>query len=223
MNSIQVITFVAIALSMSFVKCDPPKPNVDAKCLVPPPNDVDPMQCCKIPELLDTKLIETCATKVYGPESNPSNNQNEPPFAPHIRVSLIYKSRVRRFYISWNSGINWNKCFESIETLAFFQVFFLLFRNYVLIGGFPRNCRVGFPSAYFRLLILKDDFSKAEITQKLSSFLVRHRVHTQWNWYNEGSNVPANGCIWYSKEGSRSKIRLDTNCRRSFENMQRTW
>ncbi|XP_055312406.1 uncharacterized protein LOC129574417 [Sitodiplosis mosellana] len=85
MNSIQVITFVAIALSMSFVKCDPPKPNVDAKCLVPPPNDVDPMLCCKIPEILDSKLIEICATKVYGPESNPSNNQNEPPFAPHIR------------------------------------------------------------------------------------------------------------------------------------------
>lgn len=87
MNSIQVITFVAIALSMSsFVKCDPPKPNVDPKCLIPPPNDVDPLVCCKIPELLDSKLIETCATKVYGPESNPSGNQNEPPFAPHIRV-----------------------------------------------------------------------------------------------------------------------------------------
>lgn len=84
MNSIQV--FGAIVLLVSIVQCDPPKPNVDPKCLVPPPSDVDPMQCCKIPELLDPKLIETCATKVYGPESNPSNNQNEPPFAPHIRV-----------------------------------------------------------------------------------------------------------------------------------------
>lgn len=88
MNSIQVITFVVIVFVASFVSCDPPKANVNAKCLVPPPNDVDPMQCCKIPELLDSKLIETCATKVYGPESNPSNSQNEPPFAPHIRVGI---------------------------------------------------------------------------------------------------------------------------------------
>lgn len=87
MYTVQVITFVLIAVSMSLVQCDPPKPNVDEKCLVPPPNDVDPMNCCKIPELLDSKLIETCATKVYGPDSNPSS-QNEPPFAPHIRVSV---------------------------------------------------------------------------------------------------------------------------------------
>lgn len=107
MNSIQVITFVAIALSMSFVKCDPPKPNVDAKCLVPPPNDVDPMLCCKIPELLDSKLIETCATKVYGPESNPSNNQNEPPFAPHIRVSSKFSTvLMSQKGNSINIGIN---------------------------------------------------------------------------------------------------------------------
>lgn len=92
MYSIQVIIFVMIAVSMVLVQCDPPKPNVDEKCLVPPPNDVDPMNCCKIPELLDSKLIETCATKVYGPDSNPSN-QNEPPFAPHIRVS------VHQFYL----------------------------------------------------------------------------------------------------------------------------
>lgn len=86
MNTIQVIAFVVVSMLM-LVQCEPPKPNVDEKCLVPPPNDVDPMQCCKIPELLDSKLIETCATKVYGPDSNPAN-QNEPPFAPHIRVSV---------------------------------------------------------------------------------------------------------------------------------------
>lgn len=87
MNSFHVLTVVMIAMSMSLVQCETqPKPNVDEKCLIPPPNDVDPMLCCKVPEILDSKLIDTCATKVYGPEST-SPNQNEPPFAPHIRVS----------------------------------------------------------------------------------------------------------------------------------------
>lgn len=86
MNSYQVIVFVAIALSISIVVCQP-KPRIDDKCLVPPPNDVDPMQCCKIPELLDPKIIDTCANKLYGPESTTSS-QNEPPFAPHLRVSI---------------------------------------------------------------------------------------------------------------------------------------
>lgn len=125
MNSIQVITFVAIALSMSsFVKCDPPKPNVDPKCLIPPPNDVDPLLCCKIPELLDSKLIETCATKVYGPESNPSNNQNEPPFAPHIRV------RPASFLLSYtrtNLGYKLIKRFFGALTQAKRAFMFLIF------------------------------------------------------------------------------------------------
>lgn len=88
MNSVQVLTIVLISVWMSSsVQCQTqPKSNVDEKCLIPPPNDVDPMLCCKIPEILDARLIETCATKVYGPESA-SPNQNEPPFAPHIRVS----------------------------------------------------------------------------------------------------------------------------------------
>lgn len=89
MNYLQVFGMVIGTILISTVLCDPPKANVDEKCLIPPPSDVDPMSCCKIPELLDTKLIETCANKVYGPEANPSGgpNTNEPPFAPHIRVS----------------------------------------------------------------------------------------------------------------------------------------
>lgn len=87
MASVQVIVFVVFASLMGCAQCQQ-KP-LDEKCLVPPPTDVDPMQCCKIPDLLDNKLVETCATKVYGPEANPSNNQQEPPFAPHIRVSTI--------------------------------------------------------------------------------------------------------------------------------------
>lgn len=86
MNSIQVKFVVACALVISMVQCQP-KPNVDEKCLVPPPNDVDPLLCCKIPELLDTNVVDKCATKAFGPDANPSTNQNEPPFAPHIRVS----------------------------------------------------------------------------------------------------------------------------------------
>lgn len=87
MNSVQVATFVTFSVLISLVQCQQ-RPNVDEKCLVPPPNDVDPLQCCKIPELLDSKVVETCATKTFGPDASPTNNQNEPPFAPHIRVSF---------------------------------------------------------------------------------------------------------------------------------------
>lgn len=100
MNSVQVVVFIGIVLSISMVECQP-KPRIDDKCLVPPPNDVDPMQCCKVPEFLDPKLIDTCANKAYGPESTPTT-QNEPPFAPHLRVSidqlrLIYFKIVSNF------------------------------------------------------------------------------------------------------------------------------
>lgn len=90
MNSIQVITFVAFAWSMLLLSQgmaeERTKNNVDKKCLSPPPNDVDPMECCKMPVLLDFALIQNCAAKQYGNDSDPSKNQNEPPFAPHIRV-----------------------------------------------------------------------------------------------------------------------------------------
>lgn len=89
MNHLQLFGIVICTFFITTVLCDPPKANVDEKCLVPPPSDVDPMNCCKIPELLDAKLIDTCANKVYGPDSAaPNGNSNEPPFAPHIRVSI---------------------------------------------------------------------------------------------------------------------------------------
>lgn len=64
--------------------------NMDKKCLVPPPEDVDPMSCCKIPELIDESLVDNCAKKVFGggaevPKAD--NHTGEPPFSPHIRVS----------------------------------------------------------------------------------------------------------------------------------------
>lgn len=91
-NKSKMFGLVIGALLISIVVCEPPKANVDEKCLVPPPNDVDPMNCCKIPEILDPKLIDTCANKVYGPEAAapPNPNVNEPPFAPHIRVSCFH-------------------------------------------------------------------------------------------------------------------------------------
>lgn len=103
--SLRSVVFVAIALGMSSVECQQ-KAQVDEKCLVPPPNDVDPMLCCKIPELLDPKLIDTCAAKVYGPESQPPNNQNEPPFAPHIRVSPSYLPHFVDFVFSFDICVN---------------------------------------------------------------------------------------------------------------------
>lgn len=98
MNSFQVIIFVAFAWSMLLLLSEGmvqerTKNNVDKKCLSPPPTDVDPMECCKMPVLLDFTLIQNCASKHYGNDSDPSKNQNEPPFAPHIRVcKSIYQS-----------------------------------------------------------------------------------------------------------------------------------
>lgn len=94
MNSIQVITFVAFACSMLLLlpQCmaqDKLQNKVDKKCLNPPPNDVDPMDCCKMPSLLDFSLIHTCASKAYGNDSDSSKNQHEPPFASHIRVGKV--------------------------------------------------------------------------------------------------------------------------------------
>lgn len=95
MNSFQVITFVAFAWSMLvlLLECTAQQSskqnNVDKKCLNPPPNDVDPMECCKMPALLDVTLIQNCASKEYGDDAIPSKNQSEPAFAPHIRVGQI--------------------------------------------------------------------------------------------------------------------------------------
>lgn len=89
MYSANVISVLLVSCFVSTVLCDPPK-NLDEKCLVPPPNDVDPMSCCKIPELLESSLIDTCASKVFGPEATTQASESqthEPPFAPHIRVS----------------------------------------------------------------------------------------------------------------------------------------
>lgn len=92
MNSIQAFTFVAFAwsmlllLSQGMAEEEQPKTKLDKKCLTPPPNDVDPMDCCKMPVLLDFKLIQNCASKNFGNDSEANPNQNEPPFAPHIRV-----------------------------------------------------------------------------------------------------------------------------------------
>lgn len=98
MNSIQVITTVAFVWSMLFIlpngmmaeERSTKNDDVDKKCLNPPPNDVDPMECCKMPALLDFTLIQNCANKQYGNESEPSKNENEPPFAPHIRVYFLF-------------------------------------------------------------------------------------------------------------------------------------
>lgn len=92
-----IVTFIAAIYSAEAVN----GPNLDKECLVPPPQDVDPMSCCKIPDLLDDALIDSCARKVFGnsPDATPSpspsptpQNPNdphpsEPPFSPHIRVS----------------------------------------------------------------------------------------------------------------------------------------
>lgn len=101
MNSLQVILTVAFAWSLLFILPDgmmaeerSKSNNVDKKCLNPPPNDVDPMECCKMPALLDFTLIQNCASKQYGNDSEPSKDQNEPPFAPHIRVFWRNRSNL---------------------------------------------------------------------------------------------------------------------------------
>lgn len=90
MNSIHVITVAASMLLHFTTECmaqdeSNSTSTIDKKCFNPPTVDVDPMECCKIPSLLDFSLIYSCASKDYGNETN-SQEPNEPPFATHIRV-----------------------------------------------------------------------------------------------------------------------------------------
>lgn len=98
MNSIQVIAVVAFALSMLLVyptECmeqdESKTATVNKKCFNPLLNNIDPMECCKIPSLLDLSLIHTCASNTYGNDSDASKNPNEPPIASHIRVGISLK------------------------------------------------------------------------------------------------------------------------------------
>lgn len=91
MKSIQVICIVAFVMSLLLypTECmeqEKSKTNIDKKCFNSLFNDVDPMECCKIPSLLDFSLIHSCASNTYSNDSDTSKNPNEPPFASHIRV-----------------------------------------------------------------------------------------------------------------------------------------
>lgn len=66
----------------------PQDSNIDKDCLTAPPEGVDPMTCCQLPELLDPKHIDDCEKKVYGSTQAADDQRNDTPFAPHIRVKI---------------------------------------------------------------------------------------------------------------------------------------
>lgn len=88
MNFFSIILCVMIFTFSSVLCDDQSKPNADEKCSQPPNmRGVNPMQCCRIPDLLKPNVVESCAKKMYGSEAEAISN-NEPPYAPHIRVSI---------------------------------------------------------------------------------------------------------------------------------------
>lgn len=86
----------------------PQDSNIDKDCLTAPPEGVDPMTCCQLPELLDPKHIDDCEKKVYGSTQAADDQRNDTPFAPHIRVkiSILWLCRCIEFVHSIDDGSN---------------------------------------------------------------------------------------------------------------------
>lgn len=85
-----VLLLVCLALvgSASAAAQRAPSNGVDRECMLPPPGDVDPITCCKMPEMLDSSHIEGCVKKTVkgGPAPEAPNNP-EGFFSQPIRVS----------------------------------------------------------------------------------------------------------------------------------------
>lgn len=85
---IGVCVVIVLACAEAQQQSPPPTPNpsIDTDCLSAPTDDVDPMTCCELPDMLDAKHIDDCAKKVYGSTQAADDQKNDSPFAPHIRV-----------------------------------------------------------------------------------------------------------------------------------------
>lgn len=86
-----IVIGVCVVLVLAQVDAQPPpppNPSIDKECLTAPTDDVDPMTCCQLPDMLDPKPIDDCAKKVYGSIQAADDQKNDSPFAPHIRVNL---------------------------------------------------------------------------------------------------------------------------------------
>lgn len=88
MNSFAVY---CVVLVIACAGAQPPPPpqnqNIDKECLTPPSENVDPMTCCQLPDMLDDKTVDDCEKKVYGSTQAADDQKNDSPFAPHIRVN----------------------------------------------------------------------------------------------------------------------------------------
>lgn len=83
----KVLIFVSFILfGMAFGQV-PSNTGIDKICFEPPPSDVDPLTCCKIPEMLDPSHIDNCAKKVFkgGPVPETPTTPDAI-FSPQIRV-----------------------------------------------------------------------------------------------------------------------------------------
>lgn len=85
-NFIVIGVCVVLVLVCAEAQKPPANPEIAKECLSAPPEDVDPMTCCSLPDMLDNNLIDTCAKKIYGSTQAADDQKNDSPFAPHIRV-----------------------------------------------------------------------------------------------------------------------------------------
>lgn len=56
-------------------------------CKQPLPKDVDPTSCCKLPDSVDSSIVQGCSSRTFGLEDMHRESSNEPAFVPHFRVS----------------------------------------------------------------------------------------------------------------------------------------
>lgn len=85
-NFIVIGVCVVLVLMRADAQHPPANPEIAKECLSAPTEDVDPMTCCQLPDMLDNNLIDDCAKKIYGSTQAADDQKNDSPFAPHIRV-----------------------------------------------------------------------------------------------------------------------------------------
>lgn len=70
------------------------KGHMNDRCSQPPPSNVNILECCRTPDIVDMPIVEKCANRAYTLEEMIRANPSEPAFAPHFRVSWITSSKI---------------------------------------------------------------------------------------------------------------------------------
>lgn len=95
-NFIVISVCIVLVLAHSDAQQPTQNPTIDKDCLTAPSEDIDPMTCCQLPDMLESKHIDECAKKVYGSVQAADEQKNDSPFAPHIRVNRKQKPKQKK-------------------------------------------------------------------------------------------------------------------------------